>query len=133
MNGPTTSAAGDEDGRCRGAIPGRAVELPLPSPGGQVSGMASLRRSAALSRVSRGCGVPSPSLKGYHTPARGQSEMAHTPVPSRAAPGLACGRAMPGRGDATQPPARKIVVGGRVELVIVWILCGHKTHPANRK
>ena len=68
--------------------------------------------------------------EGYHTPARGQSRTAHAPVPSMAAPGLACGRAMPGRGDATRPPVCKIV-GGRVELMIVWTLYGHKTHPDN--
>jgi hypothetical protein len=67
--------------------------------------------------------------EGYHTPARGQSGMAHVPVPSRAAPGLACGRVMPGRGDATRAPACKI--DGHVALMIVWTLYGHKTHPDN--
>jgi hypothetical protein len=47
--------------------------------------------------------------EGYHTPARGQSRTVHASVPSRAAPGLACGRAAPGRRDATRGPARKIV------------------------
>jgi hypothetical protein len=101
----------------------------LPSPGGQVSGMATIRSAARVGWA--GCGVPSTSLKGYHTPARGQSCTAHVAVPSRAAPGLACGRAMPGRGDATRPPVC-VIVGGRVGL-IVWTLYGHKTHPDNRK
>jgi hypothetical protein len=39
-----------------------------------------------------GCGIPSTSPKGYHTTTRGQSQTMHTPVPSRAAPGLPCGR-----------------------------------------
>ena len=41
--------------------------------------------------------------EGYHTPARGQSQLTHAPVPPRAAPGLPCGRATPDRRDATQP------------------------------
>jgi hypothetical protein len=55
-----------------------------------------------------GCGVPPASLQGYHTPARGQSRTTDAPVPSRAAPELARGRAAPGRRDATRPPACKI-------------------------
>ncbi len=109
-------------------------QRPVPSPGGQVSGMASLQRKCRTGWGWgwAGCGVSSTSLKGYHTPACGQSGMAHAPVPSRATPRLACGRAMPGRGDATRSPACEIV-GGRAELMIVWTLYGHKTHPDNPK
>jgi hypothetical protein len=39
----------------------------------------------------------------YHTAARGQRRTTHGPVLLRAAPGLPCGRAAPGRRDATQP------------------------------
>jgi hypothetical protein len=67
----------------------------MPSPGGQVSGMASPEN--CYGRVGwAGWGIPSTSLKGYHTPARGQSRRTHLSVASRAAPGLACGRAAPG-------------------------------------
>jgi hypothetical protein len=45
---------------------------------------------------------------------------------------VACGGGLDGRGATTQPPACKIV-DGRVELMIVWTLYGHKTHPDNRK
>ena len=82
------------------------------------------RTSAAMGRVGT-VWRPFDLPQGYHTPARGQSGMAHAPVPSRAAPGLACGRTMPGRGDTTQPPACKIL-GDRVELMIVRTLYGHK-------
>ncbi|MCA1835461.1 MAG: hypothetical protein LC721_03625, partial [Actinobacteria bacterium] len=41
--------------------------------------------------------------EGYHTPARAQSQMTHAQVPSRAAPGLPCGRAAPDRREAAQP------------------------------
>jgi hypothetical protein len=58
---------------------------------------------------SGGWGVASPaSLQGYHTPARGQSRTADAPVPPRAAPGLARGRAASDRRDATRPPACEI-------------------------
>jgi hypothetical protein len=62
-----------------------------------------------------GCGIPPASLKGYHTPARGQSRATRAPVPSRAAPGLARGRAPPGRGDATQPqrPRPSVITASR--------------------
>jgi hypothetical protein len=83
--------------------------------------------------VSGGRGVASPRPpQGLPHASPGQSCTAHVAVPSRAAPGLTCGRAMPGRGDATRPPVCKIV-GSRVELMIVWTLYGHKTHPDNRK
>ena len=68
----------------------------MPSPGGQVSGMASRE-----SRCGRAgwvtCGVPSTSRRG-----------------------------------TTRLPVCEIV-GGCVELMIVWTLYGHKTHPDNRK
>ncbi len=71
-----------------------------------------------------GCGVPS-TRRGYHTPARGQSRTAHVWVPSRAAPGLACGRAVPGRRDATRAPACKIIgdrFGADDRLDTLWSL-----------
>ena len=68
--------------------------------GRQVSGMANHQKCRTC-RVG-GVGIPSTSLKRYHTPARGQST-AHVAVLSRAAPGLACGRAMPGRGELHDP------------------------------
>jgi hypothetical protein len=53
-------------------------------------------------------GHPVDLPEGYHTLVRGQSSMTHAPVPPRAAPGLACGRAAPDRRDALPLPARKI-------------------------
>ena len=97
---------------------------PCPRRAGRSRGRPATTTSAAMGRVGtvwRPLDLP----QGYHTPARGQSGMAHAPVPSTAAPGLACGRAMPGRGDTTQPPACKIL-GDRVELMIVRTLYGHK-------
>jgi len=47
-----------------------------------------------------GRGIPSthrPSLRGYHTASRGQSQTAQAAVPLRAAPGLPRGRAAPSR------------------------------------
>jgi hypothetical protein len=82
----------------------------MPSPGGQVSGMAGRERCCGWAGVGR-VGHPLDLPKGYHTPARGQSQTTHAPVPSRAAPGLACGRAVPGRGDAPRLPACKIIGG----------------------
>jgi hypothetical protein len=84
-----------------------------------------LPRQAEVGKVWHPIDLP----EGYHTPARGQSQTAHAPVPSRAAPELACGRAAPGRQDATRAPTCKI--GDHVELMIIWILFGHKTHPDN--
>jgi hypothetical protein len=52
---------------------------------------------------------PVDSLQGYYTATRGQSEITHAPVPSRAAPGSPCGRAAPDRRDATPVPVFKIV------------------------
>jgi hypothetical protein len=52
---------------------------------------------------------PRRSLKGYHTPARGQSCTAHVAVPSRAAPGLACGRACQVEGTPHDPPVCEIL------------------------
>jgi hypothetical protein len=48
----------------------------MPSPGRQASGMASHENCGGKAGWA-GCGVPSTSLKGYHTPARGQSQTAH--------------------------------------------------------
>ncbi len=79
-----------------------SISATVPSPGGQVSGMASRQEKCRGGSGGQGVASPRPPFKDYHTPARGQSGMAHTPVPSRVAPGLACGRALPGRGDATQ-------------------------------
>ena len=56
-----------------------------------------------LSWVGRGVWHPIDLPEGYHTAARGQSQMTHTPVLLRAAPGLPSGRAAPGRRDATHP------------------------------
>jgi hypothetical protein len=100
-----------------------AQPKPCPRRAGRVSGMADHERCCGWAGWA-GCGIPSTSPQGYHTPARGQSQTTHAPVPSRAAPGLACGRATPGRRDATQLPACKIV-GDHVELMIVWTLFGH--------
>jgi hypothetical protein len=98
----------------------------MPSPG-RSPGWPAPRPTVGRARWA-GCGIPSTSLKGYHTPARGQSQTVHVPVPLRAAPELACGRAAPGQRDATRPPACKIV-GDHIDLMIVWTPYGHKTHP----
>ena len=63
----------------------------MPLPGGQISGMAS-RENLLLEGWVGGVRRPLDLPEGYHTPARGQSRMAYAVVPSRAAPGLACGR-----------------------------------------
>jgi hypothetical protein len=65
-------------------------------------------RAAAAGSGWAGCGIPSTSLQGYHTAARGQSQIINALVPSRAAPGLPCGRATPDRRDATPVPVCKI-------------------------
>jgi hypothetical protein len=101
----------------------------MPSPGGQVSGMASGENCYGEGWVG-GVRHPLDLPEGYHTPGRGQSRTAYASVPSRAAPGPACGRAVPGRRDAARTPACKIV-GDHVEPMIVWTLYGHKTHPDN--
>jgi hypothetical protein len=80
----------------------------MPSPGGQTSGMASHPESPPARVGWMGCGLPSASPKGYRAPARGQSRITHVTVPLRAAPGLARGRAPPGRRDATRLPPCKI-------------------------
>jgi hypothetical protein len=56
-----------------------------------------------------GCDIPSTSPKGYHTAARGQSQMTHPPVLVRAAPGLPCGRAGARSTRCHTAPARKII------------------------
>jgi hypothetical protein len=101
-------------------------ERALPSPGGQTSGIAG--RLAGWVRWA-GCGIPPASLKGYHTPGRGQSHARHAPISSRAASGLPRGRAPPDRRDATRPQGPKSSVVN--ESMIVWTLYGHKTHPDN--
>ena len=88
----------------------------MPSPGGQTSGIAGTTAAAGPSE--QGCGIPPASLKGYHTPGRGQSHARHAPISSRAAPSLPRGRAPPDRRDATRPPASKII-GGPSEPMIV--------------
>jgi hypothetical protein len=65
--------------------------------------------NTALAGGPEGCGIPSTSPEDYHTAVRGQSDTTPVPVPSRAAPRLPCGRAAPGRRDATRAPASKIV------------------------
>jgi hypothetical protein len=65
----------------------------MPSPGGQISGMASYENCC----------------EGYYTATRGKAWITHVPVSSRVAPGLPCGRAVPDRRDATRIPACEIV------------------------
>jgi hypothetical protein len=78
------------------------------SPGGQTSGTASHQNCRLPSRVGRVWHPPA-SLKGCR------------------AVGLRQADGMP-----HDPPASKIV-GDHAELVIVWTLYGHKTHPDNPK
>jgi hypothetical protein len=74
-----------------------------------LAGRADLRgdQPPELLRLGQVGGVwhPLDLLEGYHTPARGQSQTTHTPVPMRAAPRLPCGRAAPDRRDATPAPS----------------------------
>ena len=63
------------------------------------------------------CGVPSTS-PGASTRQPGGRAGWPRSCSVEGCPGLVCGRAMPGQGDVTQPPACKIV-DGRVELMIV--------------
>ncbi|MCA1705410.1 MAG: hypothetical protein LC808_19995, partial [Actinobacteria bacterium] len=56
----------------------------MPSPGGQASEMAGHELCCGKAGLG-GCGIPSTSPKGYHTAARGQSQMTHPPVLVRAA------------------------------------------------
>jgi hypothetical protein len=71
---------------------------------------------AGLGRVGTGCGIPPTSLQGYHAATRGQSHTRPLPVASRAAPGSPRGRAPPGRQDATQLPACKIIRSGPARI-----------------
>ena len=94
-----------------------------PSPGGQISGMASHKDCCGWvgGRVWHPINLP----KGYHTPSRGQSRTTHAPVPLRAAPGMARGWAAPGRRDATRTPACKIrLLGRRMSRSIEVVKCG---------
>ena len=77
-----------------------------PSPSRQASGIA--RYSAAATGSGNRMQHPADLPKGYHTAAQGQSYTAHTPVPSRAAPGPPRGRTASGRRDATRTPTYKI-------------------------
>ena len=88
----------------------------MPSPGRQVPRIASRENYCGRTGV-----ASHRPPKGLPHASRGQSPTAYAPVGSRAAPGLACGRAVPGRQDATRAPACKI--GDHVELMIV----GHFT------
>ena len=63
-----------------------------------------------------GCAIPSTSPEGFHTPSRGQSQTMHAPVPSRVAPGMACGRAAPDRRDATPGPQRARSTAGASDV-----------------
>ena len=81
----------------------------MPSPGGQISGMASYEnRCGWVGPGGAGYDILSTSLEGYYTATRGQSRITHVPVSSRAAPGLPCSRAVPDRRDAIRVPACKI-------------------------
>ncbi len=62
-------------------------------------------------RHGRGCGVwhPVGLPKGYHVVPQGQAWQARPAVERDVAPGVPRGRAAPGRRDATQPPACKII------------------------
>jgi hypothetical protein len=110
---PTQAAAREQEDPCAKTAcqahhirSGQLSNQTVPSPGGQVSGMAGHDRCCGWAEVGR-VWHPLDLPEGYHTPARGQSRTTHAQVPSRAAPGLACGRAVPGRGDATRLPACK--------------------------
>jgi hypothetical protein len=66
----------------------------MASPGRQTSGMAGHKNTCGWVRWA-GVWHPVDLPEGYHTTTQGQS-LAHVPVPSRAAPGPPCGRALPG-------------------------------------
>ena len=82
----------------------------MPSPGGQVSRMAS-HQARAGSGVGRGCGIPSTSLKGYRTAPQGQSSTRSPPVASRAAPGAPCGRAYARSTGFHTAPSVQVIAG----------------------
>ncbi len=107
-----------------------SISTTLPSPGGQVSGMASHQKC-------RTCRVG-----GVWRPLNLPQGLPH--ANPGAEPHGACGGSVEGcpragvwpgdarsRGRHTTPVCK--IVGGRVELMIVWTLYGHKTHPGNRK
>ena len=81
------------------------------------------------SRTSSVCRIRSWSaiLRVRHPPGA-QPYDEHLDIRRGAAPGLAWGRAVPGRRDATRASACKII-GDHVTLMIVRTLYGHKTHP----
>ncbi|MCA1709531.1 MAG: hypothetical protein LC808_42135, partial [Actinobacteria bacterium] len=90
-------------------------EQSMPSPGGQISGMADT--SVKSGRESGVGGHPVDLLEGYHTPARGQSQMTHTPVLLRAAPGCRVVGLRQIDGMPHRPPACKIDSSGRRRAV----------------
>jgi hypothetical protein len=79
----------------------------MPSPGGQISGMADTSAKPGAVGVA-GCGVPPTSSRGYHAAPRGHAWQARPAVGTNGAPGAPRGRAMPGRRDAPRLPACKI-------------------------
>ena len=80
----------------------------MPSPGGQISGMANTSANPGAVEVA-GWGHPADLPKGYHAAPRGHAWQAHPAVSSNGAPGAPRGRAMPDRRDATQLPTCKII------------------------